>query len=214
MIKKFNANENDLLLLVSDSSEVTYKVLGALRTYFGNALNLINESKSNLLWVVDFPLLDFDEDADRFVAMHHPFTSPKEEDLHLMETDPAKVRARAYDLVLNGIEIAGGSIRIHQRDLQQKMFKLLGIGEEEAKEKFGFLMEAFEYGAPPHGGIAFGFDRLVMLLAGRKSIRDVIAFPKTTSALSLMDGSPSSVDENQLEDLGLKIIEPKVEKDV
>jgi len=140
------------------------------------------------------------------MAMHHPFTSPKEEDIPMMEIDPGSVRARAYDLVLNGTEIAGGSIRIHQRELQQKMFKLLGIGEEEAKEKFGFLMEAFEYGAPPHGGIAFGFDRLAMILASQKSIRDVIAFPKTTSALSLMDGSPSNVDEKQLEELGLKLI--------
>lgn len=212
LIKKFDAKENDLFLLVADSAEVTYKVLGAFRTYFGNELKLVDESKTNFLWVVDFPLFEFDEEAGRYVAMHHPFTSPKEEDISLMETNPGQVRARAYDLVLNGVEIAGGSIRIHQRELQQKMFKLLGIGAQEAKKKFGFLMDAFEYGAPPHGGIAFGFDRLVMILAGRKSIRDVIAFPKTTSALSLMDGSPSSVDESQLSDLGLQLVKPEAEE--
>ncbi|HDL18434.1 MAG TPA: aspartate--tRNA ligase [Bacteroidetes bacterium] len=210
---QFSANEDDLILLAAGETDLTYKVLGVLRTHLGNQLNLIDRSRNELLWVVDFPLLEYDEEEGRYVAMHHPFTSPKPEDIPLMGTDPGAVRARAYDLVLNGTEIAGGSIRIHRRDLQQKMFKLLGIGEEEAKEKFGFLMEAFEYGAPPHGGIAFGFDRLAMILAGRKSIRDVIAFPKTTSAISLMDGAPSSVDEKQLAELGLKIDVPEIEKE-
>ncbi len=206
LIQEFAAGDNDLLLLAADQPELAYKSLGVLRTYFGNLLNLIDESKHNLLWVIDFPLLEFSQEEDRFVAMHHPFTSPKEEDIPLMATNPAAVRARAYDLVLNGTEIAGGSIRIHQRELQQKMFNLLSISPQEAQEKFGFLLEAFEYGAPPHGGIAFGFDRLVMLLTGCKSIRDVIAFPKTNSGLSLMDGCPTMVENAQLEELGLQLI--------
>jgi aspartyl-tRNA synthetase len=154
--------------------------------------------------VTDFPLLDYDTEEKRYVAMHHPFTSPKPEDVPLMESDPGKVRARAYDLVLNGSEIAGGSIRIHRSAMQSRMFDLLGIDSETAKRKFGHLIEALDFGAPPHGGIAFGFDRLVMMLAGEKSIREVIAFPKTTSALSLMDGCPSEVDSKQLDELGLK----------
>jgi aspartyl-tRNA synthetase len=149
--------------------------------------------------------LEYDKEAGRYVAMHHPFTSPKKEDFDLMKTDPARVRARAYDLVLNGYEIAGGSIRNYSYENQMKVFSLLKIDEAEAKEKFGFLLEALQYGAPPHGGIAFGFDRLVMILAGKKSIREVIPFPKTTSALSLMDNSPAEVDEEQLKELGLKI---------
>jgi aspartyl-tRNA synthetase len=170
-------------------------------------LNLIDESKDYLLWVTDFPMFEFDEAEKRFVAVHHPFTSPNLEDIPLLEKDPSKARARAYDLVLNGSEIAGGSIRIHDRQLQSLVFKLLGIDEKEAKEKFGFLLDAFRYGAPPHGGIAFGLDRICMILAGEKSIRDVIAFPKTTSAMSLMDNSPSSVDKGQLKDLHINVID-------
>lgn len=212
LIQESGVSDNDLLLLLADIPDMTYKVLGALRLHFGEKLNLIDKSRNDLLWVVDFPLLEFDEEEQRFNAMHHPFTSPKESDIPLMDSDPGKVRARAYDLVLNGTEIAGGSIRIYRPELQQRMFRLLGIGPDEAQEKFGFLLEAFKYGAPPHGGIAFGFDRMVMLLANCSSIRDVIAFPKTASALSLMDGSPNRVDEKQLNELGLKIIEDDSEK--
>ena len=168
-------------------------------------LNLIDEKKYNLLWVTDFPMFEFDEKDKRYVAMHHPFTSPKLEDVALLDSDAAKARARAYDLVLNGNEIAGGSIRIHDRNLQTKVFGLLGIDEDQAKRKFGFLLDAFRFGAPPHGGIAFGFDRICMLLNGEKSIRDVIAFPKTTSATSLMDDSPSDVDPDQLKELHIRI---------
>ncbi|MDQ7051651.1 MAG: aspartate--tRNA ligase [candidate division KSB1 bacterium] len=202
----FGAESGDLLLIVADERERTNTVLGNLRNRLARDENLIPDGEYNLLWVVDFPLLEYDEEEHRYVARHHPFTSPMEEDLHLMDTAPEKVRAKAYDLVLNGYEIAGGSIRIHKRDLQNKMFSLLKISPEEAEKKFGFLLEAFEYGAPPHGGIAFGFDRLAMILAGRQSIRDVIAFPKTNSALSLMDGAPSEVDARQLRELGIKII--------
>ncbi len=170
-------------------------------------MELVNENTPpSLLWVTDFPLFEYDEETKRFYAMHHPFTSPRVEDIHLMEKDPAKVKAKAYDLVLNGNEIAGGSIRIHNSELQAKMFKALNISEEEAQAKFGFLMNAFKYGAPPHGGIAFGFDRMVMIFAAIDSIRDTIAFPKTASAVSLMDESPSSVSEEQLKELHIKIV--------
>jgi len=204
--QRFGAGVEDLLLFVADKQEKAREVLGALRLKLAQAENLIPKDRIELLWVVEFPLLEFDYADGRWVACHHPFTSPLDEDLALMDTAPGEVRAKAYDLVLNGTEIAGGSIRIHRRDIQQKMFRLLNISEEEAEQKFGFLLEAFEYGAPPHGGIAFGFDRLVMLLAGRKSIRDVIAFPKTNSAVSLMDGSPSPVSPKQLQELGIKLI--------
>jgi aspartyl-tRNA synthetase len=203
---KVKANVGDLILLISDSWMKTYTILGNLRLEIGKRLNLLDESKNNLLWVTDFPMFEYDEIEKRYVAVHHPFTSPKLEDLSLLDSDPSKARARAYDLVLNGNEIAGGSIRIHDRILQSKVFGLLGISEEQAKKKFGFLLEAFRYGAPPHGGIAYGFDRICMLLTGEKSIRDVIAFPKTTSAMSLMDESPSEVDEAQLKELHIKIV--------
>ncbi len=206
VMEAFSARQGDLLLLVADRREVANETLGALRLHIAQQENLIPEDEYAFLWIVDFPLLEYDEEEQRFVALHHPFTSPMDEDIELMESHPEKVRAKAYDLVLNGYEIAGGSIRIHKRDLQNKMFAALGIGPEEAQNKFGFLLEAFEFGAPPHGGIAFGFDRLIMILAGRKSIREVIAFPKTNSALSLMDGAPSEVDEKQLRELGIKIV--------
>jgi aspartyl-tRNA synthetase len=199
------AGVGDLLLFVADVEEKAQQVLGALRLKLGQAENLIPENSFNFLWVVDFPLLEFDHQEQRWVARHHPFTAPKDEDLPLMDTSPDEARAKAYDLVLNGTEIAGGSIRIHQRELQNKVFRLLNLSEAEAENKFGFLLEAFEYGAPPHGGIAFGFDRLVMLFAGRKSIREVIAFPKTNAAVSLMDGAPAPVDEKQLRELGIKL---------
>ena len=166
---------------------------------------MINKDEFNFLWVIDFPLLEYDEDQQRHVAVHHPFTAPKDEDLHLLDSDPGKVRAKAYDITLNGVEIGGGSIRIHKADLQKKMFKALGISDEDANQKFGFLLDAFKYGTPPHGGIAFGFDRMNAIMCGEESIREVIAFPKTKDAESLMDGAPSPVVEAQLKELGLRL---------
>ncbi len=208
ILKETQAEENDLILIIAGDKAKMLPVLGALRLEIARQTNLIkNDAAPSLLWVTDFPLLEWDDETQRYYAMHHPFTSPRPEDIDLLETAPEKVKARAYDLVLNGNEIAGGSIRIHNRDVQEKMFRALGISKEEAEEKFGFLLNAFKYGAPPHGGIAFGFDRLVMLFAERDSIRDVIAFPKTTSALSLMDNSPSEVSEEQLKELHIQIRE-------
>jgi aspartyl-tRNA synthetase len=198
--------KGDLLLLVSDVWLKAYTILGTLRLEMGRRLNMIDESKFNLLWVTEFPLFEFSEEEKRFLAVHHPFTSPHPDDVIIMDSDPGKARARAYDLVMNGTEIAGGSIRIHDSMLQQHVFKLLGISAEEAYRKFGFLLNAFKYGAPPHGGIAFGFDRMVMLFAGMKSIREVIAFPKTASAFSLMDEAPSDVDAKQLKELHIRIV--------
>jgi aspartyl-tRNA synthetase len=199
------ARTGDLLLLVSDSWQKTYSTLGVLRLEMAKKLNLIDENKWNLHWVVDFPMFEYSEEEKRYVAMHHPFTAPKPEDAHLLDGDASKARARAYDLVMNGNEIAGGSIRIYDSALQSKVFSLLGIGPEEAKMKFGFMLDAFKYGAPPHGGIAFGLDRMAMLFAGVKSIRDVIAFPKTSSGISLMDDNPSEVDTKQLDELHIKL---------
>lgn len=199
------ANDGDLLLVVADKPAVVAAALGGLRLEFGRRLGLIDESKNNFLWVVDFPLLEFDEEEGRYVAVHHPFTSPCEEDLALLETEPGRVRANAYDLVQNGVELGGGSIRIHRRDVQERMFAALGFSKEDAQEKFGFLLEAFEYGTPPHGGIAFGLDRLIMLLTGAGSIRDVIAFPKTASATCLMTGAPSAVAPHQLRELHVEV---------
>lgn len=202
----FNASGGDLILILSGDREKTLTIMGELRIEMAERLKLITpDTKPQLLWVTDFPLLEWDEETQRFYARHHPFTSPLPEDEGLLDTDPGKVRARAYDLVLNGREIAGGSIRIHKTDLQKKMFSVLGIDEKEAEMKFGFLLNAFKYGVPPHGGVAFGFDRLSMIFAGEDSIRDVIAFPKTASAVSLMDGSPSEVSEDQLKELHIKI---------
>ncbi len=202
----FGAEAGDLLLVVADQGEQAFLLGGLLRSKIAKQEDLIPEGKWALAWVLEFPLLEHDDEQGRYVARHHPFTSPMDEDIDLMESDPGAVRAKAYDLVLNGYEIAGGSIRIHQRDMQDRMFRLLDISTSEAQDKFGFLLDAFEFGAPPHGGIAFGFDRLVMLLCGENSIRNVIAFPKTNSALSLMDGCPSVVDDRQLKELGLKVI--------
>ena len=206
IIEILGAKPGDLLFILSGERIKTLSIMGHLRLEMAKRLNLIKEdSEPKLLWVTDFPLFEWDIETKRYYAMHHPFTSPRIEDIPLMTTDPAKVKARAYDLVLNGNEIAGGSIRIHKSELQAKMFQVLGISEEEAKLKFGFLMNAFKYGAPPHGGIAFGFDRMAMIFAGEHSIRDVIAFPKTASAMSLMDDSPSTVDEMQLRELHIKV---------
>lgn len=206
LLEETNAEAGDLLLFVADTARIAYPSLGKLRLHLGQTLDLIDEDKPAPAWILNFPLVEYNEDEDRWDAMHHPFTAPMPEDIAKMQSNPGKVRARAYDLVIDGHEIAGGSIRNFRSDIQQKVFELLNMDKEEQREKFGFLLDALQYGAPPHGGIAFGFDRLVALLAGMKSIRDVIAFPKTTSALSLMDGSPSEVSEDQLKELGLKII--------
>ncbi|MGG1441140.1 aspartate--tRNA ligase [Brevibacillus laterosporus] len=206
--------EGDLLLFVADKPKVVADSLGALRSKLGAELGLIDHSKFAFLWVVDFPLVEWDEEAKRYVALHHPFTRPKDEDLHLFETDPGAIRAQAYDLVLNGYELGGGSMRIYKRDVQEKMFTALGFSQEEAKEQFGFLMDAFEYGTPPHGGIALGLDRLVMLLAGRTNLREVIAFPKTASASDLMVNAPSEVDVNQLKQLFIATIEEEKKEEV
>ncbi|RZT91366.1 aspartyl-tRNA synthetase [Ancylomarina subtilis] len=205
------AKPGDLLLILVGDRNTTLPQLSELRLEMGSQLGLRDNTKFSPLWVVDFPLLEWDEDSKRFHAMHHPFTSPKKEDLHLLETDPGAVRANAYDLVINGVEIGGGSIRIHDTDLQAQMFKHLGFTDEEAQEQFGFLMNAFKYGAPPHGGIAFGFDRLASLFAGIESIRDVIAFPKNNSGRDVMIDSPSTIAESQLEELNLalKAVEKK-----
>lgn len=206
VVRSFNANVNDVIFIVADSEAVCCDALGNLRTHLAKMYQLFDPKQFIPIWILDFPLLEWDPEEKRYAAMHHPFTSPKPEDLPLLETEPGKVRARAYDLVLNGAEIAGGSIRIHQSQMQFKMFDLLGLDIETAKKKFGFLIEALDYGAPPHGGIAFGFDRLVTMLVGEESIREVIAFPKTTSAASLMDGCPSEVADDQLMELGLRIM--------
>ncbi|HAB52886.1 MAG TPA: aspartate--tRNA ligase [Ignavibacteriales bacterium] len=206
LIMSINAKPGDLIFILTGSRIKTLNIMGLLRLEMARRLDLIKaDSPPKLLWVTDFPLFEWDEESKRFYAMHHPFTSPRLEDVKLMDSHPEKVKARAYDLVLNGSEIAGGSIRIHNASLQAKMFKALGISHEEAEHKFGFLTKAFKYGAPPHGGIAFGFDRMVMIFVGESSIREVIAFPKTASAISLMDDSPSNVSEEQLRELHIKI---------
>jgi len=204
IIKLAEAEQGDLLLFVADKSSVVASALGALRLKLGKDLELIDESKFNFLWVTDWPLLEYDEEEGRYFAAHHPFTMPVREDVEKLETAPEEVKAQAYDLVLNGYELGGGSLRIYERDVQEKMFKALGMKEEDAQEQFGFLMEAFEYGTPPHGGIALGLDRLVMLLAGRTNLRDTIAFPKTTSASCPLTNAPGPVNEAQLEELSLK----------
>jgi len=203
--ERLGAGEGDLLLFVADAPLVANTALGQIRGHLGHEQGLIPPDTYSLVWVTDFPLLEYDQDEGRFAAMHHPFTSPKEEDIPLLESDPGKVRARAYDLVLNGQEIGGGSIRNYRRDLQEKVFRVLSISPEEAEEKFGFLLEALEYGAPPHGGVAFGFDRLVAILCGAKSIREVIAFPKTQKAACPVTKAPSRVEPEQLLELGLRL---------
>jgi len=198
------AADEDLLVLVGGREKVVFAALGALRLHLASERDLIPDGRHNFLWVTDFPLLEWDEDQDRFFAMHHPFTAPLPEDVALLSSNPGAVRARAYDVVMDGVELGGGSIRINDPTVQQQMFSALGINEAEAQERFGFLLEAFRYGVPPHGGIALGLDRMIMLMAARDSIRDVIAFPKTTSASCLMTEAPSGVDTVQLDELGLK----------
>ncbi|MFA6127557.1 MAG: aspartate--tRNA ligase [Bacteroidales bacterium] len=203
------AKPGDLLLILAGKRSKTLKALGELRLEMGRRLDLMDKSKYVPLWVVDFPLVEWDEETRRFYAMHHPFTAPKPEDIRMLDIDPGKVHANAYDLVINGIEIGGGSIRIHDSGLQKKMFEVLGFTDEQAQYRFGFLMNAFKYGAPPHGGIAFGFDRWVSLFAGLNSIRDVIAFPKNNQGRDVMQDSPSTIDDEQLKELGISISEGK-----
>jgi aspartyl-tRNA synthetase len=207
--EKFNALPGDLMLILAGDVDQTRKALGTLRLEMASQLNLRNPDEFAPLWVVDFPLLEWDEESGRFFAMHHPFTAPKLSDVNLLDRDPAKVRANAYDLVINGVEIGGGSIRIHNKSLQQKMFHVLGFTPEEAQHQFGFLMNAFDYGAPPHGGIALGFDRLVSLFGGSDSIRDFIAFPKNNAGRDVMIDAPSSISKEQLNELGLALATTK-----
>ena len=209
IIAATEAEAGDLLLFVADKSSVVADALGALRIKLAKELGLIDESKFEFLWIVDWPLFEYDEAEGRYYAAHHPFTRPFDEDLELMNTNPKEVRAQAYDIVLNGYELGGGSLRIYEPDLQAKMFELLGFTEEEARAQFGFLLEAFDYGVPPHGGLAMGLDRLVMLLAGRTNLRDTIAFPKTATASCLLTSAPSSVSDAQLDELSLRVVAKK-----
>jgi aspartyl-tRNA synthetase len=202
-VERFEAKPGDLILLLAGETDATRKQLNELRLLMGERLGLRDKQKFSALWVLDFPLLEWNEETKRYHAMHHPFTSPKREDIKLLDSEPGKVRANAYDMVINGTEVGGGSIRIHDRPTQQMMFNHLGFSEEEAKKQFGFLMEAFEYGAPPHGGIAFGFDRLCSLFGGADSIRDFIAFPKNNAGRDVMIDTPSTISEEQLKELAL-----------
>ncbi|MGN7479274.1 aspartate--tRNA ligase [Solibacillus silvestris] len=211
IIAATEAEAGDLLLFVADKSSVVADALGALRLKLGKELGLIDESKFEFLWIVDWPLFEYDEAEGRYYAAHHPFTRPFDDDLELMNTNPKEVRAQAYDIVLNGYELGGGSLRIYEPELQAKMFELLGFSEEEARAQFGFLLEAFDYGVPPHGGLAMGLDRLVMLLAGRTNLRDTIAFPKTATASCLLTDAPSAVSDAQLEELSLRVAVAKQE---
>ena len=207
----FSSSPGDLLLIMAGAREKTQIQLSALRLEMARQLNLIDNKIFAPLWVLDFPLLEWDEEAKRFFAKHHPFTSPKIEDIELLNTNPIAVRANAYDLVINGSEIGGGSIRIHNKELQQKMFAVLGFSPEEAKKQFGFLMEAFEYGAPPHGGIAFGFDRFCAVFGGSDSIRDYIAFPKNNSGRDVMVDAPAAISDAQLKELSINVVSKQKE---
>ncbi|MGI6119182.1 MAG: aspartate--tRNA ligase [Desulfosporosinus sp.] len=207
LLERTHAECGDILFFVADTYSVVSDALGHLRLELGKRLGLIPEDALNFLWVTEFPLLEYDNEQKRHVAIHHPFTAPMDEDLPLLDSEPLSVRAKAYDMVLNGTELGGGSIRIHRREIQEKLFNLLGLSEAEAVDKFGYLLEAFEYGTPPHGGIAFGLDRMIMLLTGKDNIRDVIAFPKTQSASDVMAQAPSTVSDKQLQELHIKTIE-------
>ena len=207
LLDRTGAEPGDLICFIADKDQVVLDSLGALRVEIAKRIDILDNKDFKFLWVTEFPLLEYDEEEERWVAKHHPFTSPIDEDMEYLESDPARVRAKAYDIVLNGTELGGGSIRIHMQDLQTKMFKLLGFTEEEAWAKFGYLLEAFKYGVPPHGGIAYGLDRMIMLMAGKSSIKDVIAFPKVQNASDLMTNAPDVVDEKQLKELHLKVVE-------
>jgi aspartyl-tRNA synthetase len=204
ILERVGAEPGDLICFSADKNEIVYDSLGQLRLELARRLDILDKSEYKFVWVTEFPLYEYDEEEKRYVAKHHPFTSPMDEDIDFLETDPGKVRAKAYDIVLNGVEIGGGSIRIHSQELQSKMFELLGFTEEEAWERFGFLLEAFKYGTPPHGGMAYGLDRLVMIMAGKSSIRDVIAFPKVQNASCIMTNAPDVVEVKQLKELHIK----------
>ena len=206
IVERMGGEKGDLLLIAADQNKIVWNVLGALRLKLGEELGLIDHNKFNFLWVVEFPLLEWSDEEERFVAMHHPFTMPMDEDWHMIDSDPGAVRAKAYDIVLNGVELGGGSVRIHQNDIQEKMFEVIGLRPEEAQEKFGFLLTAFKYGVPPHAGLAYGIDRFAMLMTGAESIRDVMAFPKNKDAVDLMSEAPNLVDPKQLEELSISII--------
>ena len=206
LVEKMNGKPGDLLLFAADKNKIVWNVLGALRLQLGEELGLMDENQYNFLWVTEFPLLEWSDEENRFMAMHHPFTMPMEEDWDKIDTDPGAVRAKAYDIVLNGTELGGGSVRIHQDDIQEKMFEVLGFTKERAHEQFGFLLDAFSYGVPPHAGLAYGVDRMIMHMVHADSIRDVIAFPKVKDASDLMSEAPGTVDEKQLEELGIQII--------
>ena len=207
LIKAMDGENGDLLLFAADKNKVVWDVLGNLRLEIARNLDMLDKNVFNFLWVTEFPLLEWNEDMGRYQAMHHPFTMPMEEDLEFIDTDPGRVRARAYDIVLNGTELGGGSIRIHQNDIQEKMFETLGFTKESAYSQFGFLLNAFKYGVPPHAGLAYGLDRLIMLMTKCDSIRDVMAFPKVKDASCLMTDAPNLVDEKQLEELGISVTE-------
>ena len=209
IVAALDGEKNDLLLFAADKNKIVYSVLGALRLELARQMDLLDKNQFNFLWVTEFPLLEFSEEEGRFVAMHHPFTMPMEEDLQYIDSDPGRVRAKAYDIVLNGIELGGGSIRIFQHDIQEKMFEVLGFTPEAAYERFGFLLDAFKYGVPPHAGLAFGFDRMLMLMAGAESIRDVIAFPKVKDASCLMTDVPHAVEIKQLDELNIAVKMPE-----
>ena len=209
LVEKMNGKPGDLLLFAADKNKIVWNVLGALRLQLGEELGLMDENQYNFLWVTEFPLLEWSDEENRFMAMHHPFTMPMEEDWDKIDTDPGAVRAKAYDIVLNGAELGGGSVRIHQDDIQEKMFEVLGFTKERAHEQFGFLLDAFSYGVPPHAGLAYGVDRMIMHMVHADSIRDVIAFPKVKDASDLMSEAPGTVDEKQLEELGIRITAPQ-----
>ena len=205
LIQAMDGKPGDLLLFAADRNKVVFDVLGNLRLELARQLELLKKDDFKFLWVTEFPLLEYSEEEDRYVAMHHPFTMPMDEDLQYIDSDPGRVRAKAYDIVLNGVELGGGSVRIHQADIQSKMFEVLGFTPERANEQFGFLLEAFKYGVPPHAGVAYGLDRVIMLMVGADSIRDVIAFPKVKDASCLMTDAPGQVDVKQLEELHIAV---------